>query len=160
MSDAVETRARKHFTPLMCREARKALGWTLLQLAVEAGLEIDHVQRFERHGDATPETKATLRSALEAGGIQHVRKIGELLDCDYSDVRTVVVEKPVDPHWNVTDLLNSLAEPTTNQLNIRRKVAVLRWMNGGSLVPATNADPITRLSLLVLADTLNKINLH
>lgn len=160
MENSQPAKVRKSFTPLACREARKALGWTVLQLAVEAGLEIDHIQRFERHGDATPETKESLRSALEAGGVQHIRKMGELLDCDYSDIRTVVMEKPSDPHWNVTDLLNSLAEPTTNQLNIRRKVAVLRWMNGGTLVPATHADPITRLALLVLADTLNKINLH
>lgn len=52
--------------------ARAALGWTVQDLAAEAGLAGNTVSRYENGTDAYGETLVKLQRALEAGGVDFI----------------------------------------------------------------------------------------
>ena len=59
--------------PSQARAARALLDWTLAQLAVECGVTVRSLHRFER-GYTGPHrsTLAAIRQALEAAGVQFI----------------------------------------------------------------------------------------
>lgn len=54
---------------VQCRMARAGLGWSVEDLAREAGVPIDAVLRFDGGEVVPPRVYAALREALEAGGM-------------------------------------------------------------------------------------------
>jgi transcriptional regulator with XRE-family HTH domain len=58
-------------TPMQCRMARAALGWSVRELAAKAEVGATTVVRFElEQAKPIPSTLKALRGALEAGGIE------------------------------------------------------------------------------------------
>jgi transcriptional regulator with XRE-family HTH domain len=56
-------------TPIQCRMARTALGWSNAELARRAGVGVNTLSRFEQGADARQSSVNALRAALEAGGL-------------------------------------------------------------------------------------------
>ncbi|OPA99011.1 transcriptional regulator [Pseudomonas fluorescens] len=70
MSSFVEQQIVLHqFTAKHSVQARAMLGWSREDLARQAGVAVDAVQRFESHADAEDETRLTLAFRLEAEGL-------------------------------------------------------------------------------------------
>jgi DNA-binding XRE family transcriptional regulator len=57
------------FTAKHCVQARAMLGWSREELARQAGVTVDAVQRFEQHVEADDETRLALAFRLEAEGL-------------------------------------------------------------------------------------------
>lgn len=55
-------------TDAQCRAARALIDWSPDRLAVEAGLSIDQLEKFERGDGLDPELNRRVRRALEGGG--------------------------------------------------------------------------------------------
>lgn len=70
MSSTVEQQIVLHqFTPRHSVQARLMLGWSREDLAHEAGVAVDALQRFESHGEVADETRLSLAFRLEAEGL-------------------------------------------------------------------------------------------
>lgn len=70
MSSLVEQQIVLHqFTAKHSVQARAILGWSREDLARQAGVTADAVQRFESHADVEDETRLTLAFRLEAEGL-------------------------------------------------------------------------------------------
>jgi len=70
MSTTVEQQIVLHqFTPRHSIQARVMLGWSREDLAREAEVEVDAVQRFESHGDVEDGIRLSLAFRLEAEGL-------------------------------------------------------------------------------------------
>lgn len=78
-------------SPSQARAARALLDWTLAQLAVECGVTLRSLHRFER-GYTGPHrrTLVAIRRALEAGGVQFI-------DPDGAGGPGVRLARPPDP---------------------------------------------------------------
>lgn len=53
-------------TPEQSRAARGLLGWSVRELAAEAGVGVNTVSRFENSGEALHSTVVKMRAAMEA----------------------------------------------------------------------------------------------
>jgi len=70
MSSFVEQQIVLHqFTAKHSVQARAMLGWSREDLACQAGLAVEAVQRFESQADAADETRLALAFRLEAEGL-------------------------------------------------------------------------------------------
>lgn len=70
MSSFVEQQIVLHqFTAKHSAQARAILGWSREDLARQAGVAVEAVQRFESHADVEDETRLTLAFRLEAEGL-------------------------------------------------------------------------------------------
>ncbi|MGU9854834.1 helix-turn-helix domain-containing protein [Pseudomonas sp. LF245] len=70
MSSFVEQQIVLHqFTAKHSAQARAMLGWSREDLARQAGVAVEAVQRFESHADVEDETRLTLAFRLEAEGL-------------------------------------------------------------------------------------------
>ena len=70
MSSFVEQQIVLHqFTAKNSAQARAMLGWSREDLAHQAGVAVEAVQRFESHADVEDETRLTLAFRLEAEGL-------------------------------------------------------------------------------------------
>lgn len=70
MSSFVEQQIVLHqFTAKHSVQARAMLGWSREELARQAGLAVETVQRFESQGDVDDETRLVLAFRLEAEGL-------------------------------------------------------------------------------------------
>ncbi|QOQ75771.1 helix-turn-helix transcriptional regulator [Pseudomonas poae] len=70
MSSFVEQQIVLHqFTTKHSVQARAMLGWSREELARQAGLAVEAVQRFESQGDVDDETRLALAFRLEAEGL-------------------------------------------------------------------------------------------
>jgi len=70
MSNTVEQQIVLHqFTPRHSVQARLMLGWSRQDLAREADVEVDALQRFESHGDVDDEVRLSVAFRLEAEGL-------------------------------------------------------------------------------------------
>lgn len=70
MSSFVEQQIVLHqFTAKHSVQARAMLGWSREDLARQAGVAVEAVQRFENHVDVEDETRLTLAFRLEAEGL-------------------------------------------------------------------------------------------
>ena len=70
MSSFVEQQIVLHqFTPKHSAQARIMLGWSRAELARQAGVTVEAIQRFESHGDVDDETRLILAFRLEAEGL-------------------------------------------------------------------------------------------
>lgn len=56
-------------TPEQSRAARGILGWSVRQLAGQAGVGVNTVSRFENSGEAMHSTVLKMQEALEAAGV-------------------------------------------------------------------------------------------
>ena len=63
-------------TPVQCRMARAALGWSTLDLARGASIGGNTVNRFEAGQDARLSSVEKMRRALEEGGVQFIPENG------------------------------------------------------------------------------------
>ena len=63
-------------TPAQCRAARALINWSTQQLASQAGVGVNTVNRFEGGQDARMSSVDKIRSALEAAGITFIQKNG------------------------------------------------------------------------------------
>lgn len=63
-------------TPVQCRMARAATGLGVRDLAKVAGVSPDTVARLERGESIRDATRAAIRSALEAAGIEFIEENG------------------------------------------------------------------------------------
>ncbi|MBM0206886.1 hypothetical protein JNW90_30705 [Micromonospora sp. STR1s_5] len=63
-------------TPVQCRMARAALGWNTQDLAREADVGGNTVNRFEAGQDARLSSVEKMRKALEKGGVQFIPENG------------------------------------------------------------------------------------
>jgi transcriptional regulator with XRE-family HTH domain len=63
-------------TPTQCRMARAALDWRTTDLAREASVGLNTVNRFEAGRDARISSVEKLRAALEAAGIAFIAENG------------------------------------------------------------------------------------
>ncbi|WP_245512040.1 MULTISPECIES: helix-turn-helix transcriptional regulator [unclassified Mesorhizobium] len=61
---------------VQCKMARVALGWGTRDLAHNAGVSPDTVARFERGEQLKISTVASLRTTLEAAGIEFIPENG------------------------------------------------------------------------------------
>lgn len=66
----------KMLTSAQVRMARAALQWSIADLARRAGLTTKTVIRFENGSNATMETVAKIKAALEEGGVSWVPENG------------------------------------------------------------------------------------
>ena len=62
--------------PFQCRMARAALGWTTQDLAREAGIGANTINRFEAGQDARVSSVDKMRAALEAAGLEFIPENG------------------------------------------------------------------------------------
>lgn len=62
--------------PFQCRMARAALGWSTQDLAREAGVGVNTVNRFEAGQDARVSSMDKMRVTLEAAGVQFIPENG------------------------------------------------------------------------------------
>ncbi|MCJ2023964.1 helix-turn-helix domain-containing protein [Methylobacterium sp. J-067] len=62
--------------PFQCRMARAALGWTTQDLAREAIVGVNTINRFEAGQDARVSSVEKMRSALEAAGLEFIPENG------------------------------------------------------------------------------------
>jgi transcriptional regulator with XRE-family HTH domain len=62
---------------MQCRMARAALGWSTQELAHEAGVGVNTVNRFENGQDARMSSVAAIRATLEAAGVIFVEENGQ-----------------------------------------------------------------------------------
>jgi len=62
---------------MQCRMARAALEWSTQDLAREAGVGVNTVNRFEKGQDARLSSVAAIRAALESAGVIFVEDNGE-----------------------------------------------------------------------------------
>jgi transcriptional regulator with XRE-family HTH domain len=70
MSSIVEQQIVLHqFTPRHSVQARLMLGWSREDLAREADVDMDALQRFESHGDVEDEVRLSVAFRLEAEGL-------------------------------------------------------------------------------------------
>ena len=70
MSSSVEQQIVLHqFTAKHSAQARAMLGWSREDLARQAGVALEAVQRFESHADVEDETRLILAFRLEAEGL-------------------------------------------------------------------------------------------
>jgi DNA-binding XRE family transcriptional regulator len=70
MSSFVEQQIVLHqFTAKHSAQARAILGWSREDLARQAGVAVEAVQRFESHADVEDETRLTMAFRLEAEGL-------------------------------------------------------------------------------------------
>ena len=70
MSSTVEQQIVLHqFTPRHSVQARLMLGWSREDLAREADVEVDALQRFESHGDVDDAVRLSVAFRLEAEGL-------------------------------------------------------------------------------------------
>lgn len=70
MSSFVEQQIVLHqFTARHSVQARAMLGWSREDLARQANVAVDAIQRFENHAEADDETRLTLAFRLEAEGL-------------------------------------------------------------------------------------------
>jgi hypothetical protein len=70
MSNTVEQQIVLHqFTPRHSVQARLMLGWSREDLAREAEVDVDALQRFESHGDVDDEVRLSVAFRLEAEGL-------------------------------------------------------------------------------------------
>lgn len=70
ISSFVEQQIVLHqFTAKHSAQARAMLGWSREDLARQAGVAVEAVQRFESHADVEDETRLTLAFRLEAEGL-------------------------------------------------------------------------------------------
>jgi transcriptional regulator with XRE-family HTH domain len=64
-------------TPIQCKMARVALGWTAATLARAAQVGVATVNRFEAGSGANiPATLAAIERALEAAGVEFIAENG------------------------------------------------------------------------------------
>ena len=63
-------------TPIQCRMARVALGWTTLDLARAASVGGNTVNRFEAGQDARISSVNKMRAAMEASGVEFIPENG------------------------------------------------------------------------------------
>jgi transcriptional regulator with XRE-family HTH domain len=64
-------------TPVQCKMARAALGWSSRDLAQRAQVGIATINRFETEArDPNPATLAAIRRALEEGGVAFIPQNG------------------------------------------------------------------------------------
>lgn len=63
--------------PTQCRMARAALSWSTQDLAREAGVGVNTVNRFETGQDARLSSVEKMRSTLETAGVIFVAENGE-----------------------------------------------------------------------------------
>lgn len=72
---SLERKSCDEFTPEVCAKARGALGLSQEQLALKASVSFSTLQNFEsRYTTPTLDTLESLRSALEAEGVEFVRE--------------------------------------------------------------------------------------
>lgn len=65
-------------TPKQCRDARELLGWTEMDLAKHAGIQVTTVRYVEGpHGRPKDRTLAIIRANLEAAGVEFVSEPNE-----------------------------------------------------------------------------------
>lgn len=62
--------------PFQCRMGRAALGWTTQDLAREAGVGANTINRFEAGQDARISSVEKMRSAFEAAGLEIIAENG------------------------------------------------------------------------------------
>lgn len=62
--------------PFQCRMARAALAWSTQDLAREAGVGVNTVNRFEAGQDARVSSMEKMRATLEAAGVQFISENG------------------------------------------------------------------------------------
>jgi transcriptional regulator with XRE-family HTH domain len=63
--------------PIHCRMARAALGWSTQDLAREAAVGINTVNRFEAGQDARMSSVSKIQAAIEAAGVMLIEENGE-----------------------------------------------------------------------------------
>jgi DNA-binding XRE family transcriptional regulator len=63
-------------TPVQCKMARVGLGWGVRDLAQKAQVSTQTVTRFEKGEELRPITLATIRKALELGGVEFISENG------------------------------------------------------------------------------------
>ena len=61
---------------VQCKMARAALGLTVRELAVSAGVSHDTIVRLEAGEDLKPRTVAAIQEALEAAGVEFIAENG------------------------------------------------------------------------------------
>ena len=61
---------------VQCKMARVAVGWGMRDLAREAKVSTDTVARLERGEDLKDQTLTSIRSALEAAGVEFIEQNG------------------------------------------------------------------------------------
>ena len=70
MSSFVEQQIVLHqFTTKHCAQARVMLGWSREELARQAGVAVQAIEKLEGHGDVDDETRLILAFRLEAEGL-------------------------------------------------------------------------------------------
>ena len=70
MSSFVEQQIVLHqFTTKHCAQARVMLGWSREELARQAGVAVQAIEKLEGHGDVDDETRLILAIRLEAEGL-------------------------------------------------------------------------------------------
>jgi ribosome-binding protein aMBF1 (putative translation factor) len=62
--------------PFQCRMARAALGWSTQDLARQASVGVNTVNRFEAGQDARVSSMEKMRATLEAAGVQFIPENG------------------------------------------------------------------------------------
>ncbi|MCJ2099490.1 helix-turn-helix domain-containing protein [Methylobacterium sp. E-046] len=62
--------------PFQCRMARAALGWTTQDLAREASVGVNTINRFEAGQDARVSSVDKIRLALESAGLEFIPENG------------------------------------------------------------------------------------
>lgn len=62
--------------PVQCKMARVAVGWGVRELAEKSGVSTNTIARFERGEELKTSTIETIRSALEAAGIEFIPENG------------------------------------------------------------------------------------
>ncbi|MBV6825001.1 helix-turn-helix transcriptional regulator [Pseudomonas sp. PD9R] len=69
MKITLERIALFQFTPAHCAQARAMLGWSVEELALEAGVSLDAIQRFEAKRDVLDVTRLALAYRFESEGL-------------------------------------------------------------------------------------------
>ena len=63
-------------TPLQCKMGRAALGWSTIELAKQANVGVNTVNRFETGLDARMSSVDKMRSAMVAKGLEFMAENG------------------------------------------------------------------------------------
>ena len=145
-------KAEAILTPEECRAARKALGWTLLRLAVAADVSPTATWLFEsRRRSPFPRTLTALRMALEGGGYEFLDSLDNQMRPLAAEIELLHAKASViadaDEAKKIFDARNRLVrqmwrEPATTRAGKAAKVKIavllLGWRGPSEDLPLTH----------------------
>ena len=73
----------KQFAAHSCRQARRLLTWTQVELADRSGVRLQAIKDFERLDEVRDIDRAAIHAALRRGGLERLRMLAAELRCEY-----------------------------------------------------------------------------